>query len=66
MNQTNFDQRMQPNVFLLIFDGCKLTIPMSLEMGPFFKDIFTSIEDQDARICCDFLFDVALFFNLYL
>ena len=51
---------------MLSFEGCKVTIPTSLENGPSYKYIPTWFNPIEISTCCIFLFDVVLFFHLYL
>ena len=46
--------------------ACKITIPLSVVEGPSLKYIPTSLKDKKERICWIFIFDVLLFFKLYL
>ena len=48
------------------FDRCKFTIPITLEKGPSFSEIPTSLKPKDERTCCFFMFDIALVFYLCL
>ena len=47
------------------FVVCKLTIPISLGNGSSLDYVFTSLRDKEERIYWIFIFDVALFFNLF-
>ena len=46
-------------------EGCKLTIPITLENDPSRKEIPTLSEPIEPSTCCNFIFDVALFFDFY-
>ena len=47
------------------FDGCKLTMPTSLEIGPSLEYSLTSLRDKEENILWFFMFDVVLFLKLF-